>query len=227
MRRCVSLLSLYKFPYAPLVTNPVVFLDITIEGSHAGRVSVELFFDTVPKTCENFRSLCTGERSPVPSKPLYYKGTPFHRIIPGFVVQGGDFKLHDGRANESVFGYPFPDESFEGKAGKHTEGTVAMANSGPNLNGSQFFFNLTRSPHLDRKFVVFGQVIDGWDVVCEISRTCGSRCGTPVSRAWISECGQSGGLYHEELRELENATPGRTFHDMPGKEVLNALRPRF
>lgn len=121
---------------------------------------IELFRDVVPKTTENFRSLCTGERG-VSSCALYYKGIPFHRIIPNFVLQGGDILTKDGRGNVSVFGFPFPDESFDSKAGIHLPGTVAMAHSGPNQNGSQFFFNLVRNRHLDRKFVVVGQVVDG------------------------------------------------------------------
>lgn len=215
--------------YVPLEANPKVFFDITAEGNHLGRVTIELFSDAVPQTAENFRSLCTGERGYgrwVPSAsakvPLFYKGIPFHRIIPGFVVQGGDILHRDGRGNESVFGYPFRDESFEGKAGKHLEGTVAMAQSGPNQNGSQFFINVKRSSHLDGKFVVVGQVIDGWDVVQEIGRY-GSRCGVPVGSVWISECGQSGGL-HEDT-EIALGGPRAPFM-LPGKEVLEMLRPR-
>nr|7AOI_BQ Chain BQ, Peptidyl-prolyl cis-trans isomerase [Trypanosoma brucei] len=182
----------YFVPYERDEVNPVVFMDVTVEGDALGRVSVELFHDIVPKTTENFRSLCTGERG-YSQCPLFYKGIPFHRVIPGFIVQGGDILLKDGRGNVSVFGFPFPDESFEGKAGKHLRGTVAMAHSAPNQNGSQFFFNLARNDHLDGKFVVCGQVIDGWEVVDRVAVLSGSSCGTPVSRAWITECGQSSG----------------------------------
>nr|CCC91454.1 putative cyclophilin-type peptidyl-prolyl cis-trans isomerase [Trypanosoma congolense IL3000] len=204
--------------------NPVVFMDITVEGDALGRVSVELFNDTVPKTSENFRSLCTGERGSAQC-PLFYKGIPFHRIIPGFIVQGGDILTKDGRGNVSIFGFPFSDESFKGKAGKHFPGTVAMAHSGPNQNGSQFFFNLGRNQHLDGKFVVCGQVVDGWEVVERVSLVCGSRCGTPVSRAWITDCGQSGG---EKFEDTEKALSGeRSIHKMPGKEVIDVLSPRY
>ncbi|KPA85799.1 putative mitochondrial cyclophilin 6, putative (CYP6) [Leptomonas pyrrhocoris] len=211
-------------PYAPVATNPVVYLDITVEGDALGRVSVELFRDVVPKTSENFRSLCTGERGHAQC-PLYFKGIPFHRIIPGFVVQGGDILTKDGRSNVSVFGYPFPDESFDGKAGKHLSGTVGMANSGPNRNGSQFFFNLGRNEQLDRKFVVVGQVLEGWEIVNQIAQVCGSRCGTPVSRAWVSDCGQSGGYMAEETEEALRGE--RSMHALPGKEVLDLIQPRY
>ncbi|KEG07463.1 cyclophilin [Trypanosoma grayi] len=211
-------------PYPHNEMNPVVFLDITVEGDALGRVTMELFHDTVPKTTENFRSLCTGERGSGQC-PLFYKGIPFHRIIPGFIVQGGDILAKDGRGNVSVFGYPFPDESFEGKAGKHLPGTVAMAHSGPNQNGSQFFFNLGRNEHLDKKFVVCGQVLEGWDVVGRVAALCGSRCGTPVSRAWITDCGQSGGAMFAETEEALSGE--RALHAMPGKEVLDLISPRY
>ncbi|KAG5501741.1 hypothetical protein JIQ42_05593 [Leishmania sp. Namibia] len=211
-------------PYTPVAANPVVYFDITAEGDALGRVSVELFRDVVPKTSENFRSLCTGERG-CAQCPLYYKGIPFHRIIPGFVMQGGDILTKDGRSNVSVFGYPFSDESFEGKAGKHLPGTVGMAHSGPNQNGSQFFFNLGRNEQLDRKFVVVGQVLGGWEIINQVVRLCGSRCGTPVSRAWISDCGQSGGYMAEETQEALRGE--RAQHAMPGKEVLDLIQPRY
>ncbi|EPY19412.1 hypothetical protein STCU_02057 [Strigomonas culicis] len=100
-----------------------------------------------------------------------------------------------------------------------------MAHSGPNQNGSQFFFNLGRNEQLDRKFVVVGQVVDGWEIVTTVGKTCGSRCGTPVSRAWISECGQSGGYLAEETREALRGE--RALHQMPGQEVLNLIQPRY
>jgi len=211
-------------PYTPVATNPIVFFDITVEGDAMGRVSIELFRDTVPMTSENFRSLCTGERGRSEC-PLFYKGIPFHRIIPGFVLQGGDILSKDGRSNVSVFGYPFPDESFDGKAGNHLVGTVGMAHSGSNRNGSQFFFNLARNEHLNRKYVVVGQVVDGWEIVNAVTSSSGSRCGTPVSRAWISDCGQSGGYL---MKETHEALAGeRAIHRIPGKEVLDLIQPRY
>ena len=217
-------------PYTPEESNPVVFFDITAGELPLQRVFIELFKDTVPKLTENFRSLCTGERGYARNmehtddhrSPLFLKGCPFHRIIPGFIVQGGDIIHLDGRGNESSFGYELPDETFEGKAGKNLAGTVAMANKGPNRNGSQFFFNLTDSPHLDGKNVVIGQVIEGWATIEFLSNR-GSRCGTPTTACWIAECGQSGGPA-EQLKEIPN--DGKTPFQLPGKEVLDILRPR-
>merc|ERR1711884_335108 len=110
-------------------------------GAPAGRIMMELRADVAPKTAENFRALCTGEKGTGESgKPLHFKGSTFHRVIPGFMCQGGDFTRGDGRGGESIYGGKFPDESFSGKAGKHTgEGCLSMANAGPNTNGSQFF----------------------------------------------------------------------------------------
>lgn len=215
-------------PYDPISTNPLVFLEVTGDHKALGRVTIELFADIVPHSAENVRSLCTGERGLVrwvPKRggvcPLFYKGVPFHRIIPGFIIQGGDILHRDGRGNESVFGYPFFDECLSGKAGKHLVGTVALAHTAPNENGSQFFFNLKRSEHLDGKFVVVGQVVDGWDVVLQMQRF-GSRCGVPTKSVWISECGQSGGLQVEGLEALP--TDPAPF-SMPGSEVLSVMRP--
>lgn len=211
-------------PYKHVPSNPIVFMDITIEGEVAGRVSIELFHDEVPKSSESFRSLCTGERG-VSQCALWYKGIPFHRIIPGFVVQGGDILTKDGRSNVSPFGFPFPDESFKGKAGKHLPATVSLSHTSPNQNGSQFFFNLARNEHLDNKFVVIGQIVEGWDIVQSMGKLCGSRCGTPVSRAWISECGQSSGIL---AKETNTALLGeRAFHSLPGRDVLDLIQPRY
>jgi peptidylprolyl isomerase len=217
-------------PHTPVASNPLVFFDVTVGEFPLPRITVELFADTVPQLAENFRSLCTGERGMARNvfsshdfkKPLFYKGVPFHRIIPGFIIQTGDIIYMDGRGNESSYGYLLPDESFEGKAGKNLCGTVAMANNGPHSNGSQFFFNLRDSPHLDGKFVVVGQVVDGWPSVLFLSGR-GSRSGLPISPCWISECGQSGGTL-SETQEIPN--DDRAPFLLPGKEVGEILRPR-
>merc|ERR1711988_249522 len=146
--------------------------------------------DTVPKTVENFRALCTGEKGMGKSgKALHYKGSAFHRIIPGFMCQGGDFTTGDGRGGESIYGNKFEDESFAGKAGKHTgAGCLSMANAGPNTNGSQFFICTGQTPHLDGKHVVFGKVIAGLEVVQAIEK-CGSGSGATSRPVEIADCG--------------------------------------
>eukprot|EP00993_Chasmostoma_nieuportense_P004526 NODE_5191_length_686_cov_29.064401_g5028_i0.p1 GENE.NODE_5191_length_686_cov_29.064401_g5028_i0~~NODE_5191_length_686_cov_29.064401_g5028_i0.p1 ORF type:complete len:199 (+),score=33.02 NODE_5191_length_686_cov_29.064401_g5028_i0:54-599(+) len=173
------------------ISNPIVFFDMTVGGSSAGRIEFELFADVVPKTAENFRALCTGEKGVGKAgKPLHYKGSKFHRVIPGFMCQGGDFTTGDGRGGESIYGSKFADESFAGKAGKHFGmGTLSMANAGPNTNGSQFFICTADTPHLDGKHVVFGQVIKGVEVVAQIEKA-GSRSGATSAPVCIADCGQ-------------------------------------
>ena len=171
--------------------NPTVFLDISIGAQPAGRIEIELFADAVPKTAENFRALCTGEKGVGKSgKPLHYKGSGFHRIIPNFMCQGGDFTAGNGTGGESIYGSKFDDESFQGKAGKHFgAGTVSMANAGRNTNGSQFFICTAPTPHLDGKHVVFGKVTSGIDVVKKMEQA-GTQSGAPTKRVVIADCGE-------------------------------------
>jgi peptidylprolyl isomerase len=169
--------------------NPRAFFEIAIDGKPAGRIEMELFADTCPKTAENFLQLCVGTTSKA-GKPLAYKGSSFHRVIPDFMCQGGDFTLGDGRGGESIYGEKFEDETFEGKAGKHFgRGTLSMANAGPNTNGSQFFLCTAATPYLDGKHVVFGQVVKGYDVVKKIEAV-GSRSGKTSAKVIISDCGR-------------------------------------
>ncbi|GFH57655.1 hypothetical protein CTEN210_14131 [Chaetoceros tenuissimus] len=169
-------------------SNPVVFFDISIGGKPTGRIEMELNADVVPKTAENFRCLCTGEKGIGRSgKLLHFKGCSFHRIIPGFMCQGGDFTRHNGTGGESIYGSKFDDENFQLK---HTgAGILSMANSGPNTNGSQFFLCTAETSWLDNKHVVFGKVVSGMDVVSAIEQV-GSDSGRTRVPVTIADSGQ-------------------------------------
>eukprot|EP01038_Epipyxis_sp_PR26KG_P006048 gene6048-8327_t len=168
------------------MSNPVVFFDVAIGGRPAGRIEMTLRADVCPRTAENFRALCTGEKSTA-SKNLCYKGSVFHRVIPNFMLQGGDFTRGNGTGGESIYGAKFPDENFQLK---HTgAGILSMANSGPNTNGSQFFICTVETPWLDGKHCVFGSVTSGLDIVKTIEAL-GSSNGRTSQTITIVESGQ-------------------------------------
>ncbi|KAJ3363028.1 peptidylprolyl isomerase protein [Allomyces javanicus] len=155
--------------------NPKVYFDLAI----AGRMTFELFADKVPRTAENFRALCTGERGYGKlTKPLHYKGSHMHRIINRFMAQG---------TFSRIYGESFADENF---AIKHTgRGLLSMANRGPNTNGSQFFITFVQTPHLDGKHTVFGKVVEGEQILDAIEAV-GSGSGAPKKEVRIIDCGE-------------------------------------
>ncbi len=163
------------------MANPRCFFDMSADGSPVGRLVFEVNEDVVPKTAENFRALCTHE------KGFGYKNSTFHRVIPNFMCQGGDFTNHNGTGGKSIYGAKFADENFELK---HTDsGLLSMANAGPGTNGSQFFITTAKTPWLDGKHVVFGKLVEGMEVLQKIEAL-GSQSGATSKRVMIDNCGQ-------------------------------------
>lgn len=179
----------FVIPASPSPGNPKVYFDIAIGGAEVRRVTMELFANVTSRTAENFRALCTGEKGTGKSGvALSYKGSIFHRVIKGFMMQGGDFTRANGTGGESIYGLKFDDENF---AVKHKQpGLLSMANSGPGTNGSQFFITFVETPHLDGKHVVFGRVIEGMDVITDVEKAEVGESDKPKSDIIVVDCGQ-------------------------------------
>ncbi|KLO13423.1 hypothetical protein SCHPADRAFT_828036 [Schizopora paradoxa] len=173
------------------MVSPRVFLDFAVGEQPVGRVIFELYNVSAPKTAENFRALCTGEKglSAVSSAPLYYKNSVIHRSIKDFMIQGGDFTKRNGTGGESIYGGTFADEDLSRPV--DAAGLLVMANKGPNTNGSQFFITLRECPHLNGKHVVFGRVIRGFEeVVQEIANVPTDGKDRPMAPIVITSCGE-------------------------------------
>ncbi|KAL9110030.1 MAG: hypothetical protein Q9227_005369 [Pyrenula ochraceoflavens] len=169
--------------------EPICFFDVTLGGEPLGRIKMQLFSQTVPRTAENFRQFCTGEHKGPNGRPQGYKGSKFHRVIKDFMLQGGDFISGNGTGSATIYGpSTFQDENF---LHKHDgPGLLSMANSGPNTNGCQFFITTVATPFLNNKHVVFGKVVEGLDVVKKIENVRTGREDRPVQDVVVSQCGE-------------------------------------
>lgn len=208
----------------PMGEGSKVFMDITIGGEEAGRIVYKLYQDKTKKTADNFYYLCTGEKgvSKLSSKLLSYKNCSFHRIVPGFVIQGGDFTKHDGTGGESIYGGTadgdmwgkFKDEMFMSHSKKYL---LSMANNGKDRNGSQFFITLKEKlSHLDGKHVVFGEVVNGFEVVDRIVENCVLKGDKPTNetKVVIVDCGkfEEGASHTKDVKEVLTSKKIETKH---------------
>ncbi|CAO1603714.1 Peptidyl-prolyl cis-trans isomerase [Xanthoria calcicola] len=167
-------------PTGTSTNGPQVYFDVTVADGPPARIVFDLYYNVVPKTAENFRALCTGE------KGFGYQGSSFHRVIPRFMLQGGDFTAGNGTGGKSIYGNKFNDENFVKKHDRPY--LLSMANAGPNTNGSQFFITTVSTPHLDGKHTVFGEVVSGQEYVKAIEDV-GSASGKTSSKVTIVKSG--------------------------------------
>lgn len=191
----------------------IVYFDISIGNKALGRLILTLYNDIVPLTAENFRCLCTGEKGIGKSgKPLWYKGSTFHRVIKQFMIQGGDFTAGNGTGGESIYGEKFADENFQIKHEKPF--LLSMANAGPGTNGSQFFITTVPTPHLDDKHVVFGEVLSGKSIVRQIENLPTQQSDKPSKEVTITASGELPHDYSIEDARVPDAT-GDSYEDFP------------
>mmetsp|Transcript_149174 Transcript_149174/g.479114 ORF Transcript_149174/g.479114 Transcript_149174/m.479114 type:complete len:359 (-) Transcript_149174:46-1122(-) len=179
-------------PVHNLMQLPRVFIDVAIGDKPAKRLVFALYTDVVPKTAENFKQLCTGEHAGVTArgKRFHYKGSVLHRMLPGLMVQGGDFENTNGTGGESIYDRRFPDEGFRDKFTRR--GLLAMANDGPNTNGSGFFVTFAEAEHLDRRHTIFGEVTNGMELLDELEKLETDDECRPLVDCVITDCGECG-----------------------------------
>ncbi|KAG8936352.1 peptidyl-prolyl cis-trans isomerase cpr6 [Tulasnella sp. 419] len=209
-----------------MTTRYRTYFDMTHGGRPVGRIVFSLYNDAVPKTAENFRALCTGEKgvSSVSGKKLHYEGCTFHRIIKSFMIQGGDFTAGNGTGGESIYGEKFEDEDFPYKHDRPM--LLSMANAGPNTNGSQFFITTTPTPHLDGKHVVFGEVIKGKSVVRYLERVETTSGDVPTAPVVVASCGELKEGEDDGVAPTAAADGDENYQDYPedaDEEIQNNL----